>query len=147
MANTVTCIVFLDGWPRILWPTFVVANFRPCILFRDFDVSHERRAKKNRLEKLNWQSSQSKSVAKRGQTRSNLLTGKSFCQQIWPHFSILSQKSRLIHVADDTRSKSWPRILSRRGWLSRKNNTSYSVTLQSLQCLKSNHLITIANAT
>ena len=57
---------------------------------------------------------------------------KSFCQQICPHFSILSHKSWLIHVADYTRSKSWPRILSRRGRLSRKNNTSYSVnTLQS----------------
>ena len=30
-----------------------IANFRPCVLFRDSAVSHERRAKKNRLEKLN----------------------------------------------------------------------------------------------
>ena len=41
------------------WPT----SGRPCLLSRDFAVSHERCAKKNRLEKLNWQSSRSKSVA------------------------------------------------------------------------------------
>ena len=56
-------LFFPTSWPRFLWPSFAMANFRTCIVFRDFAVSHERRAKKTRLEKLIDSQSNRKSVA------------------------------------------------------------------------------------
>ena len=119
ICNTETCIVFSEIWLRILWPTFAVASFRPCLLFRDFAVSHERHAKKNRLEELNWQSIKTRDFP---------------VNDAWPRFSILNHKSWLVYVADYARSTSCVATDSQPPWPTRRETLH---KLQSwLQCNK-----------
>ena len=84
----------------------------------------------------NWLLRRLMRVLSSGQHGQKLLTGTWSCQQFWLRFSILSHKSWLNHVADYTRSESWPEILSHAGKLSRKKNTSYSVRVGKVDCVR-----------